>query len=86
MGGLGSSEHRREDIGCEERERLDPQTGELLGRYIAEERDSGRRLKVEYERVCASAQTPAAELAELKACVETLQRELANLKRMRSAA
>ncbi len=31
---------------------IDPQTGELLGRYIAEERDSGRRLKAEYDRVC----------------------------------
>jgi len=34
---------------------IDPLTGELLGRYIAEERDSGRRLRAEYERVCAEA-------------------------------
>ena len=34
---------------------IDPQTGALLGRYIAEERDSGRRLKAEYDRVCAQA-------------------------------
>ncbi len=34
---------------------IDPQTGELLGRYIAEERDSGRRLKAEYDRICAAA-------------------------------
>ena len=34
---------------------IDPQTGELLGRYIAEERDSGRRLKAEYDRICGAA-------------------------------
>ncbi len=30
---------------------IDPITGGLLGRYIAEERDSGRRLAAEYERL-----------------------------------
>lgn len=30
---------------------IDPITGGLLGRYIAEERDSGRRLNAEYERL-----------------------------------
>src|SRR5215468_7441148 len=29
-------------------ESIDPQTGELLGRYVAEERDSGRRLRACY--------------------------------------
>lgn len=33
---------------------IDPVTGGLLGRYIAEERDSGRRLAVEYERLLAA--------------------------------
>ncbi|MCZ6617028.1 MAG: hypothetical protein O7E57_02755 [Gammaproteobacteria bacterium] len=66
---------------------IDPQTGGLLGRYIAEERDSGRRLKAEYDRICAAAgETPASELDELKACVAGLQKELADLKRVRSAA
>ena len=32
---------------------IDPETGALLGRYIAEERDSARRLKAEYERIRA---------------------------------
>ena len=32
---------------------IDPVTGGLLGRYIAEERDSGRRLAAEYERLKA---------------------------------
>lgn len=30
---------------------IDPQTGGLLGRYIAEERDSGRRLRAEHDRL-----------------------------------
>ena len=34
---------------------IDPQTGGLLGRYIAEERDSGRLLKTEYDRIRAAA-------------------------------
>ncbi|MGF1599593.1 MAG: hypothetical protein ACFCVK_22215 [Acidimicrobiales bacterium] len=34
---------------------IDPVTGGLLGRYIAEERDSGHRLAAEYERVRAAA-------------------------------
>jgi hypothetical protein len=66
---------------------IDPQTGELLGRYIAEERDSGRRLKAEYDRICgAAADAPSSELAELQACVAALQEELADLKRVRSVA
>ena len=32
---------------------IDPITGGLLGRYIAEERDSTRRLAAEYERLVA---------------------------------
>ncbi len=32
---------------------IDPTTGALLGRYIAEERDSARRLAAEYERLVA---------------------------------
>jgi len=32
---------------------IDPITGGLLGRYIAEERDSGRRLAAEYDRIMA---------------------------------
>lgn len=65
---------------------IDPQTGELLGRYIAEERDSGRRLRAEYDRICGSASDPQAELRELRACVEQLQRELRELKMLRSVA
>jgi len=62
---------------------IDPQTGELLGRYIAEERDSGRRLKAEYDRVCAgkTANGNNAELAELTACVASLQQEVGKLRK-----
>ena len=66
---------------------IDPQTGELLGRYIAEERDSGRRLQAQYQRICgAPAAAPASEIAELKACIAELQREIEGLKRVRSVA
>ena len=34
---------------------IDIRTGELLGRYIAEERDSGRLLRACYEQLCADA-------------------------------
>jgi len=34
---------------------IDIRTGELLGRYIAEERDSGRLLRACYEQLCAEA-------------------------------
>jgi rubrerythrin len=36
---------------------LDPQTGGLLGRYIAEERDTGRRFAACYEALCAAEDT-----------------------------
>ncbi len=67
---------------------IDPQTGELLGRYIAEERDSGRRLKAEYDRVCAAAtpNKPAMDdIASLKACVMSLEGELQQLRKMIAA-
>lgn len=59
---------------------IDPQTGELLGRYIAEERDSGRRLKAEYDRVCGMTNPSATEISELRACVEELRMEITKLK------
>lgn len=65
---------------------IDPQTGALLGRYIAEERDSGRRLRAEYDRICAAAGNPAADIAELRACIDLLRQELAELKGLRSVA
>lgn len=67
---------------------IDPQTGELLGRYIAEERDSGRRLRAEYNRVSAAADTkkPAMDdIASLKACVMSLESELQQLRKMIAA-
>ena len=73
---------------------IDPETGALLGRYIAEERDSGRRLQAEYARVCndaaASASltdartqgtTHAVSQEELCEAVASLTREVAKLRK-----
>lgn len=68
---------------------IDPETGALLGRYIAEERDSGRRLRAEYDRICGrtgGAHRDDAELAELRARVDELSRQLAELRGVRSVA
>ena len=65
---------------------IDPQTGGLLGRYIAEERDSGRRLQVEYDRICAGDAQSNPDLQELQACVAALREEVAELKKIRSVA
>lgn len=69
---------------------IDPQTGALLGRYIAEERDSGRLLRSEYERVCSEhtgGNNTDAQIAELTECVATLQAEVAKLnKKMKKLA
>ncbi len=76
---------------------IDPQTGALLGRYIAEERDSGRRLRAEYDRVRATAEAAAAdvvaaptqnghsnyeiELDEMRRCIAELQEDIAALRK-----
>ena len=64
---------------------MDPLTGALMGRYVCEERDSGRRLKAEYDRVCNGGARQS-EIDELRACVEALQSEVAKLKSLRSVA
>ncbi len=66
---------------------IDPQTGELLGRYIAEERDSGRLLSAEYDRVCAAAEGnvrangATSEMEALRICVSELQKDVAKLRK-----
>jgi hypothetical protein len=65
---------------------IDPETGALLGRYIAEERDSGRRLQAEYDRVCsAGSRITESELDELKVRIKALQKEIKALKRLHAA-
>ncbi len=73
---------------------IDPDTGALLGRYIAEERDSGRRLQAAYAAVlekaggrqdngaAPSASASASELADLKAAIKSLKKEVKALKRL----
>ncbi len=45
---------------------IDPITGGLLGRYIAEERDTGRLLAAEYERLLAADKRKKAKKAAAK--------------------
>ena len=78
---------------------IDIQTGELLGRYIAEERDSGRRLRACYqvlkEREGASAgdaaqNSAADDLADLRESVtefsKTLSAVASDIKKLRSSS
>jgi hypothetical protein len=58
---------------------IDIQTGQLLGRYIAEERDSGRLLRGCYEQLCAEEEgrssgnaSTEARLARVEALLEEL--------------
>lgn len=69
---------------------IDPQTGALLGRFIAEERDSGRRLKAEYDRVRSNGAGAAlrdpqdmagGELTELRSCIAELRDDIAKLRK-----
>jgi hypothetical protein len=75
-------------------ESIDIQTGELLGRYIAEERDSGRKLRACYqilrERAGRGRATPASgselrelhgRLDEICAAIGKLQQEVTALRR-----
>ncbi len=67
---------------------IDPRTGALLGRFIAEERDSGRRLRAAWQRCRNAAEEPASDdpgsgfaelserLVELAGQMERLQRTL----------
>ena len=50
---------------------IDPQTGALLGRYVAEERDSGRRLRAAYDQLTGEA--PAQQQADLEAIRQRLE-------------
>ena len=73
---------------------IDIQTGELLGRYIAEERDSGRLLRACYEQLRARAKdetvadtTQAEDLrflkertAEVSTALEKVRREVSELR------
>lgn len=66
---------------------IDPHTGALLGRYICEERDSGRRLQEQYDRICGAANAPGnADIAELRAQIARLTEQVAALSGIRGAA
>jgi rubrerythrin len=61
---------------------IDPVTGKLLGRFIAEERDTRRRLQSAYERIKATSVDDAG-LAQISARLEKLTRTIEELKVLR---
>lgn len=65
---------------------IDVQTGELLGRYIAEERDSGRVLRACYEQLrdaADEATTGESEAQRLRALSERTEEVLASVSTLR---
>ncbi|MCP5180699.1 MAG: hypothetical protein H6993_03165 [Pseudomonadales bacterium] len=64
---------------------IDPLTGELLGRYIAESRDSERRLRACQEAICRPPEdNEEASLASLVDRLDRLNETLRELKSLRS--
>jgi len=61
-------------------ESIDPQTGALLGRFIAEERDSGRRLRAAYEQL----DRPANDDAVLRDIAQRLDRLTSTLEELKT--
>jgi rubrerythrin len=63
---------------------IDIETGALLGRYIAEERDTARLLRSCYDQLKASSTTPqpAADITALEAKVDTLCRAVEELRQI----
>ncbi len=61
---------------------IDPLTGKLLGRFIAEERDTRRRLEAQYERVKATSVDDAG-LAQISERLERLAKTIEELKVLR---
>ena len=66
-------------------ETIDIQTGELLGRYIAEERDSGRLLRGCYQVLKQREEAPAPGLADqlrqISSCLDSVTTGLEQLRR-----
>jgi hypothetical protein len=79
--GLGRPDDGRPDIFSRmfDDTTIDIQTGALLGRYIAEERDSTRLLRSCYEQLCAAA--PARKARTTKAAAKPATARRASTKR-----
>ena len=65
---------------------IDIQTGALLGRYIAEERDSGRMLRACYEQLCGEEAGSAPTNPSLDEVNERLDRIEASLAKLTKAS
>ena len=85
--GIGKERADGEDLfsGLFKDETIDIQTGELLGRYIAEERDSGRILRGCYEELKRRAEEPAPgltdQLRQISSCLDSVTTGLEQLRR-----
>ena len=91
--GYGKREERDLFAGVFDDQSIDIRTGELLGRYIAEERDSGRMLRGWYQALCEQAgrgrgESPGGELRQLHdrldeicSAIGKLQQEVTALRR-----
>lgn len=62
---------------------IDPVTGALLGRFIAEERDSGRLLRAEYDRLCNGADSEEPSLEDIRVRLDKLTRTIEELKSLK---
>lgn len=64
---------------------IDIQTGALLGRYIAEERDSGRMFRACYQKLCEAEESgqSSSELAEIHERLDSIEASLKKLAKKR---
>jgi rubrerythrin len=62
---------------------IDPRTGALLGRFIAEERDSRRRLQAAYEKLKRAAADDDAGVVQITQRLERLTQTIEELKALR---
>lgn len=85
--GLGEDRGDEPDVftGMFADQSIDIQTGGLLGRYIAEERDSGRMFRDCYQQLCAEESGNGSASADLDGVAERLDRIEAALEKLTAA-
>ena len=84
--GRGGEMSRDPFKGIFDDESIDVQTGELLGRYIAEERDSARLFRSCYEQLCAAEGADASDTSESLTSAKDRERRVMRRSWSRSSA